>query len=34
MSQWPVQKIPVIIGQTIAAKLIDRILDTEKNKKN
>lgn len=32
-SQWTIQKIPVDIGHTIAAKLKDRILDTE-NKKN
>lgn len=28
-SQWIIQNIPVAIGHTIAAKLIDNILDTE-----
>lgn len=29
-SQWTIQKIPVECGHTIAAKLIDKIRDTEK----
>lgn len=28
-SQWTIQNIPVKIGHTIAAKLMDSILDTE-----